>query len=84
VRPTSLTTYRKHSSVIDDNLGSVPVGELRAEQVTTFVSDLLDEGSASLTKNVRTLLVQILEQGVEFGLAAQNVARKVRLALRPA
>ena len=39
--------------------------DLRAEQVTTFVSDLLDEGSASRAKNVRTLLVQILEQGVE-------------------
>jgi integrase len=27
---------------------------------------------------VRTLLVQILEQGVEFGLTTQNVARKVK------
>ena len=64
--------------MIDGKLGSVPVCDLRAEQVTAFVSDLLDEGSASRAKNVRTLLVQILEQGVEFGLAAQNVARKVK------
>ncbi len=78
VRPTSLATYRKHVSVIDDKLGTAPVSELRAEQVTTFVSDLLDEGSASRARNVRTLLVQILEQGVEFGLATQNVARKVK------
>ena len=78
VRPTSLATYRKHVSVIDGKLGSVPVCELRAEQVTAFVSDLLDEGSASRARNVRTLLVQIVEQGVEFGLATQNVARKVK------
>ena len=78
VRPTSLATYRKHASVIADKLGAVPVFDLRAEQVTTFVSQLLDEGSASRAKNVRTLLVQILEQGVEFGLATQNVARKVK------
>jgi integrase len=78
VRSTSLATYRKHASVIEGKLGAVPVCELRAEQVTTFVSDLLDEGSASRAKNVRTLLVQILEQGVEFGLCTQNVARKVK------
>lgn len=78
VRPTSLATYRKHVTVIDDKLGSVPVRELRPEQVTTFVSDMIDDGSASRARNVRTLLVQILEQGVEFGLANQNVARKVK------
>lgn len=78
VRPTSLATYGKHASVIDAKLGSVPVCDLRAEQVTTFVSDLLDEGSASRAKNVRTLFVQIMEQGVEFGLTTQNVARKVK------
>jgi len=78
VRPTSLATYRKHVTVIDDKLGSVPVRELRPEQVTTFVSDLTDDGSSSRARNVRTLLVQILEQGVEFGIATQNVARKVK------
>jgi len=78
VRPTSLATYRKHASMIDGTLGPVPVCDLRAEQVTTFVSDQLDEGSASRAKNVRTLLVQILEKGFEFGLATQNVARKVK------
>ncbi len=78
VRPTSLATYRKHVVVIDEKLGAVSVRELRPEQVTTFVSDLIDEGSPSRARNVRTLLVQIIEQGVELGLAAQNVARKVK------
>lgn len=78
VRPTSLATYRKHVTVIDAKIGTIPVRELRPEQVTTFVSDMIDDGSASRARNVRTLLVQILEQGVEFGLATQNVARKVK------
>ena len=78
VRPTSLATYRKHVTVITDKIGSVPVHELRPEQITTFVSDMIDDGSASRARNVRTLLVQILERGVEFGLATQNVARKVK------
>ena len=78
VRPTSLATYGKHVSVIEGKLGSAPVCDLRAEQVTAFVSDLIDEGSASRARNVRTLLVQIVEQGVEFGLATQNVVRKVK------
>ena len=56
---SSIATYRKHASVIGGKLGPVPVCELRAEQVTSFVSDLLDEGSPSRAKNVRTLLVQI-------------------------
>ena len=78
IRPTSLATYRKHVVVIDEKLGAVPVRQLRPEQVTTFVSDLIDEGSPSRARNVRTLLAQVLEQGVELGLAAQNVARKVK------
>jgi len=83
VRQTSLATYRKHVRVIDAKIGSTQVRELRPEQVTTFVSDLIDDGSASRARNVRTLLVQILEQGVEFGLATQNVVRKVK-APKPA
>jgi integrase len=83
VRPTSLAAYRKHVTVIDAKLGSAPVRGLRPEQVTTFVSDLIDDGSASRARNIRTLLVQIVEQGVEFGLATQNAARKVK-APKPA
>lgn len=78
VRPTSLATYRKHVIVIDAKIGAIPVPDFRPEQATTFVSNLIDDGSASRAKNVRTLLVQILEQGVELGLVTQNVARKVK------
>jgi len=58
-------------TVIDAWFGSVEVHESCPSQVTTFVSDLIDDGSASRARNVRTLLVQILEQGAEFGLATR-------------
>ncbi len=78
VRPTSLATYRKHAHVIDEHLGSTPARELRPEQVATFLSDLIDHGSASRARNVRTLLVQVMEQAVELGLTTNNVARRVK------
>ena len=47
VRPTSLATYRKHVVVIGEKLGAVPVRQVRPEQVTTFVSDLIDAPTGS-------------------------------------
>src|SRR6478735_3917955 len=47
VRPTSLATYRKHVHVIDTTIGSTRVRDLRPEQVATFLSELIDDGSAS-------------------------------------
>jgi hypothetical protein len=78
VRATTFATYRKQMSVVEARLGHVPVRALRAEQVTSFVSALIDAGSASRARNVRTLLVQVLDQAVSLGLAPENVARKVR------
>lgn len=58
VRPTSLATYRKHVVVIGEKLGAVPVRQLRPEQVTTFVSDLIDDRRVrrSQPRRLRTLL----------------------------
>ncbi len=53
-------------------------GGSMSEQVTTFVSELVDSGSAARARNVRTLLVQVLDQAVTLGLTTDNVARKVR------
>jgi integrase len=78
VRASSWATYSKQASVLDAGLGNIAVRALRTEQVTTFMSDLIDHGSPSRAKNVRTLLVQVLDQAVTLGLAADNVARKVR------
>ena len=78
VRPTSLATYRKRVDVISARLGSVPVRLLRPEQVATFVSDLADSGSPSRARDMRGLLVQVMDQAVELGLAKENVARKVK------
>lgn len=78
VRPTSLATYRKRVDVIAARLGSVPVRQLRPEQVAAFVSDLADSGSPSRARDMRGTLVQVLEQAVDLGLARDNVARKVK------
>ena len=58
VRPTSLATYRKHVVVIGEKLGAVPVRQVRPEQVTTFVSDLIDDRRVrrSQPRRLRTLL----------------------------
>jgi integrase len=78
VRASSLATYEKQLRVVGDRLGEVPVRELRTERVATFISDLVDAGSASRAKHVRTVLGQVLNEAVNLGLAESNVAKKVR------
>ena len=78
VRATTFATYRKQLRLVDEGLGSIPARELRPEQIAGFVSDLIDRGSASRARNIRTLLVQVMDQAVELGLAAENVAKRVK------
>ena len=78
VRITTWATYDKQLAVVGRHLGAVPVRELRPEQVTAFVSAVIDAGSAARARNVRTLLVQVLDEAVNLGLATENVAKKVR------
>jgi hypothetical protein len=84
VRITTWATYSKQLKLVEDRLGEIPVRQLRPEQVTTFVSELVDRGSAARARNVRTLLVQVLDQAVTLGLTTDNVARKVRPSTPPA
>lgn len=78
VRPTTLSTYRKQWRLIAADLGATPVRQLRTEQVAAFVSRMVDRGAASRAANIRTLLVQVLDEAVSLGLAETNVAKKVR------
>lgn len=78
VRPTTFATYGKQIRLIDGELGTIAARQLRPEQVAAFVSDLIDRGSPSRARNVRTLIVQIMDQAVQLGLAADNVARRVK------
>lgn len=78
VRPTTLSTYRKQWRLIAADVGSTPVRQLRTEQVAAFVSRMVDRGAASRAANIRTLLVQVLDETVSLGLAETNVAKKVR------
>lgn len=78
MRPTTFATYGKQIRLIDGELGTIAARQLRPEQVAAFVSDLIDRGSPSRARNVRTLIVQIMDQAVQLGLAADNVARRVK------
>lgn len=78
VRATSLSTYTKHMRVVCERLGDVAVRRLQPEQVAGFISDLALAGSASRARNIRMLLVQLLDEAVNLGLADDNVARRVR------
>lgn len=50
----------------------------RRTEPTTLISDLVDAGSASRARNIRTLLVHVLGEAVTLGLASENFAKKVR------
>jgi hypothetical protein len=78
VRITTLQTYRKQLTLVGAHLGDIPVRKLRPEQIATFMSKLIDSGSSARARNVRVLLVQVLGEAVNLGLASENVAKKVR------
>jgi integrase len=78
VRVTTWATYETQLKLVSDNIGAISVRKLRPEQVTAFVSKVIDAGSAARASNVRTLLVQVLDEAVSLGLAQENVAKKVR------
>lgn len=77
VRATTWSTYEKQLRAVNERLGEVPVRKLRPEQVAGVIADIAD-GSASRARNIRMLLVQLLDEAVNLGLAEDNVARKVR------
>lgn len=86
MRPTTFSTYRKQIRLIEAELGTITTRELRPERVAAFVPDLIDRGSPSRARNVRTLLVQIMDQGWRIsealGLAWKDIdieSRTVRL-----
>ncbi len=78
VRGTTWTTYDKQLRLVGAHLGDVPVRKLRIEQVTSFVAKVVAAGSAARACNVRVLLVQVMDEAVNLGLAEENVVKKVR------
>jgi integrase len=83
VRATTFATYAKQIRIIDEEIGGVAVRDLRAQRVAKLVSDLIDRGSASRARNIRTLLVQVIEQAVSLGLVTENVAKRVKTPTVP-
>lgn len=82
VRPTTFATYRKQLGLVEAGLGSVTVRTLRHEQVTMFISELVDHGSASRASNVRTLIKATSLDGAERPLHEHELAVGPRRRVR--
>lgn len=78
VRVTTWSTYEKQLRVVNDRLGEMAVRKLRPEQVAAVIADIAQSGSAARARNIRMLLVQLLDEAVNLGLAEDNVAKRVR------
>ncbi len=78
VRVTTWSTYGKQLRVVGAQLGETAVRALRPEQVAALIADIAQAGSPSRARNTRMLLVQLLDEAVNLGLAEDNVARRVR------
>lgn len=77
VRESSHTKYAKRVERITEALGAVAVADLGAEQVSMFLSRLLDTLSASTVADTRATLRAMLGDAVRLGLAGRNVADDV-------
>lgn len=78
VRVTTWSTYEKQLRVVCAQLGETAVRALRPEHVAALIADIARAGSPSRARNIRMLLVQLLDEAVNLGLAEDNVARRVR------
>ena len=78
VRITTWTTYDKQLRVVGDPPRQRRGAPAPTEQVAAFLSHMVDAGSAARARNIRTLLVQVLDEAVNLGLAEENVAKRVR------
>jgi integrase len=80
VRPTTFDSYdRAVRNHLDPGLGSIELRKLNRATVAVWVSSLQSKGLAAKTvRNVHGVLTKALEDGVELGLVATNVAHKLR------
>ena len=78
VRVTTWSTYEKQLRVVNDRLGEFAVRKLRPEHVTAVIADIAQSGSAARARNIRMLLVQLMDEAVNLGLTEDNVAKRVR------
>ncbi len=72
-----LVQCEKQLHVVKDRLGDAAVRKLRPEHVAGVIADIAQAGSAARARNIRMLLVQLLDEAVNLGLAEDNVARRV-------
>jgi integrase len=79
VRPSSLAKYADRVRRLDlEGLGTVPVHDLRPEQVADWQAGLLEVLSPSTVTDTRGTLRAVLAAGVDLGLCARDVADCVK------
>ena len=78
VRVTTGATYEKQLRVVNDRLGEFALRKLRPEHVTVVIADIAQSGSAARARNIRMLLVQLMDEAVNLRLTEHNVAKRVR------
>jgi integrase len=78
VRPSSLGTYEDRVERVVAWLGDVRIGQLRAEQVATWQTELLKTLSPSTVADTRTTFRTIVDEAVTLELITTNPVTRVR------
>lgn len=78
VRASSFPRYVDRVAHVLPMLGSVPVVELRPEQVAVWQTTLLDELASGTVSDIVAVLRSVLNEAVTLGLVVANVALAVK------
>jgi len=78
VRASSLGKYEDRTERICAFLGDVALGELRAEQVATWQTELLKSLSPQTVADTRSTFHSIMDEAVSLELVASNPVTRVR------
>lgn len=78
VRPSSFAQIEGRVRKITATIGSTRVGLLNTEAVIAWQGDLLADLAPKTVRDLRHTLAQVVDQGIELGLAGRNVVRQVK------
>jgi integrase len=78
VRPTTWAKSKERVRRIVETLGDRPLGDLRAEHVVAWQSEMLTTLAPKTVSHHRQTLAQVVDQAVELGVVPANVVRRVK------
>ena len=77
VRPRTLESYRERARHLIEDLGMIPLSELRSDHLQGYYSKKLKSLSGSTLIKHHNLIHQALAHAVKWGILARNVAEAV-------